>query len=345
MSARRKRRSFQHIMEDQSFQVVKEKLPKEWAIHDYKPDYGIDFVGEIFEYVANDSCVAETLGELFFVQLKSVQITEIERIKVFPRFNVEKKTLSENKAESLEIEVIKFNIDTNELLTIQSMGSGIPVLLFLVSLDQRKLFFVCLNDLIEKVISVNSPDWMNQDTKTIYIPLKNEVFNEKEGLIPLRFYGKRSKWYSAFIKFAYQANELENYLISLELPLPSPNLLFTNKSTGTDFSVQSEEFFSQDLNEEYVKYTEEIKDMLLHFIERLWLLEIWESSIIWPILKRQEIRLKKIEKDLRASDSNLPVTLANSKLVYRDLKNLANIYEEHCREWYLPTYYSYQFFE
>lgn len=77
-------------MEEQSLQVVRKNLPEEWAIHDYKPDYGIDIIVEIFEYTKDDPTVAETLGELFFVQIKSIQITKIEKIRVFLRGNIEK---------------------------------------------------------------------------------------------------------------------------------------------------------------------------------------------------------------------------------------------------------------
>ena len=34
-------------MEDQALQLVKTNLPKEWVIHDYKPDYGINIIVEV----------------------------------------------------------------------------------------------------------------------------------------------------------------------------------------------------------------------------------------------------------------------------------------------------------
>jgi len=49
--ARRKRRSFQHIMEEESGQILRVSLPKEWVIHEYSPDYGIDGTVEMFAYV------------------------------------------------------------------------------------------------------------------------------------------------------------------------------------------------------------------------------------------------------------------------------------------------------
>ena len=43
--AHTKRRGRQHIMEDQSYLVFKSLLPEEWAVHEYRPDYGIDLGG------------------------------------------------------------------------------------------------------------------------------------------------------------------------------------------------------------------------------------------------------------------------------------------------------------
>lgn len=40
-------------------------------IHEYGPDYGIDCVVELFDYIDEAKEVAETLGEHFYVQLKA----------------------------------------------------------------------------------------------------------------------------------------------------------------------------------------------------------------------------------------------------------------------------------
>ena len=41
--AHKKQRVIQHIMEDKSFQVIKDCLPKEWVIREFNhPDYSVD---------------------------------------------------------------------------------------------------------------------------------------------------------------------------------------------------------------------------------------------------------------------------------------------------------------
>ena len=153
--------------------------------------------------------MAETLGEHVFVQLKSTLRTEIETVKVYGRGNVAKGPLQHSKQESFTIEVIKFEIDTNELLTVETMGPGMPVLLVLVTLDQFRAFYVCLNDLIDKVIIPEDPQYTDKGKKTIYVPVKNEITADPVSLTGIRFYGKRAKAYSAFTLFEYQRNSGE----------------------------------------------------------------------------------------------------------------------------------------
>jgi hypothetical protein len=328
MPARKKRRSFQHIMEDQSLQLVRKSLPEEWAIHDYKPDYGIDIVVEIFEYTKDDPSVAETLGELFFVQVKSIQNTKIDKIKVFSRGNVEKGQSTQEEKNFLEIEVIKFNIETNELITVQSMGSGIPVLLFLVSLDLQKIFFVCLNDLIDKVISPEDLSWTNKNNKTISIPVKNEVLNDPLKLVPLYFYAKRAKLYSAFVKFNYQHNELQEYLRELIEKIEGINI------RNMFFWQTYRETISLDPNVELVV------NLLLHFISLLKKLDIWTGIEMWTPLLDCYKELIKIENDLRNPATDKFEIIKYSELIWYRLRTLTSNYEELCREWFLPTYLS-----
>lgn len=203
-----KRRPFQHLMEDDSAAVLKSLLPRPWVLRPYKPDYGLDYTIELFNYVDKDEKMTETLGEHVFVQLKSELTTNIELVKVYPRGNVAKGPLKHTKDESLTIEVIKYQLDTDTLLTVETMGPGVPVLLVLVTLDQSRAFFVCLNDLIDKVVIPQDPGFAKSGSKVIYVPVKNEITSDPVSLTGMRFYGKRAKAYSAFSLFEYQRNEL-----------------------------------------------------------------------------------------------------------------------------------------
>ena len=172
--AHKKRRVAPHIMEDQSRIVVRRALPKEWVIRDHRPDYGIDISVEIFNPIDGSESITETSGEWFFAQIKSVNKTSIRRRKVYPRYNVEKGPLNidkEDKDNFVAIDTMPCRIDTDTLLTIQSLGSGVPVLLFLVTLDTEKLYFVCMNDVIDKCILPEDGKLGEHEEKTIHIQL------------------------------------------------------------------------------------------------------------------------------------------------------------------------------
>jgi hypothetical protein len=130
-------------MEEESFRILGNKLPEEWVIHEYAPDYGIDVVIEVFKYFGGQSDIAETLGETFFAQVKSVKEEAISRITVEPRLNVEKAKLTRtSKARPIDLDVIASPLDTVELNTVDAMGAGAPVLLLLVALNTKRAFFV-----------------------------------------------------------------------------------------------------------------------------------------------------------------------------------------------------------
>jgi hypothetical protein len=204
-----KRRPFQHMMEEGSDAILRGLFPPAWVLRPYKPDYGLDFALELFDFVDAEQKIAQTLGEHVFIQLKSVLRTEIQSVKVFDRGNVAKGQLNEQKDDALTIEVIKFQIDTDELFTVETMGPNVPVLLVLVTMDQKRAFFVCLNDLIDKVLIPEDPSYTDTGSKVIYVPVKNEIRNDSISLTGIRFYAKRAKAYAAFTLFEYQRNELE----------------------------------------------------------------------------------------------------------------------------------------
>ena len=293
---RMKRRPKQHMMEEESLLIIRERLPEEWALHEYQPDYGIDRVVEVFQYTDDTREVAETLGELFFVQAKSIKKCEARTVKVYPRKNVAKTELEEDKSEYMNIDTIPFQLETSELTTVQSMGAAVPVLLVLVCLDTKRTFFVCLNDLIDKVLVPADPEFYKQGSKVIHIPIGNEIITNEDSLVPLRFYAKRAKLYAAFSVFAYQRHELRRN--------PSGRLLH-------------------------------------RFLQILREYDFWETTEMWkPILD--------LHKEL-----NELAPLVTTSLEYPDefwhlrvfpiwdrLCNLSNMYEELCREWFLPTFLS-----
>jgi hypothetical protein len=199
-------------MEERSLQIVSMNVPAEWVCRPYRPDYGIDFAFEVFEN--NPAGKLSTMGEHFFVQLKSANRAEIVMRSAGSRINVEKAPIQKSKRkDARQIECIRYVCEVPLLNTVNVMGSANVVLLFLAILPSQELYFLCLNDYVDKVLRPEKAAFSEQKDVTIYIPTRNEISRENPYAIDaLRLYARRSKLYAAFNLFNYQMRELrENF--------------------------------------------------------------------------------------------------------------------------------------
>jgi len=317
--ANAKRRPFQHVMEDESIDLLRSKLPSQWVVRQYKPDYGIDLVVETFDVVDETQELCETLGEHFFIQLKSIRSTVFHEIVVAPRKNVELypigaettaqdqdqpwlETAGNTSSDESRIQVIKHQLDTSELITIQSMGSGAVVLLVITCLDLNRAFFVCLNDYIDKILLPADPGYVSLGKKVINIPVANEIVRSRKGNPALRFLAKRTKLYSAFQKFNFQYGTLQYF-----------------GHAPASILRQALAVFLQVLNRQ----------------------QIWKDTEMWKIIEIYRARLEDFAlllADAGVDEDNLYVEAVE---LWRGLSLLSRNYEEICREWYLPTYFSF----
>jgi Domain of unknown function (DUF4365) len=186
-----KKRPTSHLVDAAGVALLESTLPREWVIREYRPDYGIDFDVEVFDYTEAGELVS--LGEHFFVQLKSrSRVAPIKRT-VFPRFNVEKQPLKINHEEHKIIEVIPIQIDVADLQLARSMSPALPILLIICDVDRKLLHFLCLNDFVDKVVLPGDPGFGSKNSITVDIPTWNRVSSSVEDLIPLRFFARRAK--------------------------------------------------------------------------------------------------------------------------------------------------------
>lgn len=342
---RTKRRARQHIMEDRSMRIVRDRLPDHWVVRDYRPDYGIDLLIEVFDFVDAERTQAATLGETLFVQVKSTEVAELRTLRVHGRRNVEKGPLKEDRSRSMEIEVVPLRLETSELLTVQAMGAAVPVLLFLVELSTGRIYYVCLNDLIEKVILPRDPAYETKKSKVIHLPARNRIVpGDPLSVPPLETYARRAKLYAAFEKFAYQRHELGYALAS-------------SQDAPTDALQEKEERATLDL--------------VRHFLAAVMRYDFWTRMPEWVLIGNSHRELLVLQSLLRGADvhNDLPALqayLLNEPSMRREerwvrsmqlpearaelyshlgfvwdrLTNLARVYEEFGREWFLPTYLS-----
>ncbi|WP_425447907.1 DUF4365 domain-containing protein [Dethiothermospora halolimnae] len=221
---RSKRKSKSHIIEEESLQIINNILPKYWTKRKYMPDYGIDLEIEIFEKTEIDGKeYYDTFGEHIFVQVKGTESIDIGKYKVYKRSNVEKYKIGKKEVYK-EIDVVKYPIETTELYTVERMSNSVPVLLFIVDIINNNIYYICLNDYIDKVLIPGDPNFYDKNKKTIYIPLENKIKINEQDFFALKFYAKRPKLYSFFNKVNYQ-NEEVNYLSEDELIQIYPHFL------------------------------------------------------------------------------------------------------------------------
>lgn len=304
----KKRRSLNQIKEDDSYRILRQKLPEAWVIHEYGPDYGIDCVVELFDYVDADKTMAETLGENFYVQLKASSSLEYSTRRAFGRGNVALGSLSEDKSDFVDIDVVKYQLDISDLLTIQSMGTAVPVLLVVIDVVTERAFFVCLNDYIDKVIIPEDPSFHMKASKVISIPTQNEISRIEEHLVPLRYIGKRAKMLSAFGLFNYQYTEIKRRL------------------GLTNFT--------------YLMSPELEVEMLKTFVNAALRLDIWANHEFWEPIRDCHgdlVAFKRALADGVPQAQHVAMLHTAYSQIWHRLANLGSMYEELCREWYLPT--------
>ena len=325
-----KKRTPSHVKETASENLLRRLLPDEWVLRKYQPDYGIDFELEIF---AEKNGVVETLGEHIFVQLKATEQIEFEAIDVFPRLNVEK-GIQQILTEKRKIEVAKMQLETSELGTVQSMGAGVPVVLLLADLCDDSLYFMCLNDYIDKVIIPEDAAFLSKKTKTVLVPRRNVITSESTTLEPLKFLSKRQKLYAAFNKFNYQANELayifEHLVFEGEQLVQNPTVLKILRHFIAN--IKRYDFWDyagwRPLQMSYsdIIVTEKILDRM-------------EAGKSYEDLLGSTWDLQKV-RQLSAEDPTYAYFIGRTVIenTWWRLATLGRIYEELCREWYLPTY-------
>ncbi len=313
-----KKRPISHIIGDNAIEKVKSFLPAEWVIRTITPDYGIDLLIELFGFLDEDKVMSETLGEFLFVQVTGTAELEQKTIRIYPVHNVAKANWKENKDEYIEIQVINYTIDTSLLNTVKRVGTSVCVMLFVVDTKQNELFAICLNDLIDKYIQPKNPNYRNQDTVTIPIPTDNKIDGSFESLVPLRLYAKRSKLYSAFSTIRYQLKELKR-------EISQPEIAFLS---GTPNEGKELEFV-----------TKELSNFILFFADQLLQLDIWKIGDHLFALGRCKLNLDKLVANIKEGKlNNYHALIIASIQVWEQLDNLSSIYEEVCREWFLPKF-------
>ena len=326
-----KKRSTSHVVDSTGEALLKRALPAEWVVRPYQPDYGIDFAVEVFDPAGSGFV---TLGEYFFIQLKSHSKAKWVKKDVYARFNVAKAPLSEDVDKSTSISVIAETLDTAELQLARSMGPAAPLLLVVADIKKKNVHWICLNDFVDKVLIPETGNQLSaQASHTVHLPKFNRIERSDYALVPLRFMARRAKLYAAFNCFRYQRHEIQSAVQSLR----------------ADTAVNG-------LNPSFLHLAH-------HFLNTALAYDFWATTYAWPSVQATHIEVvavaqrlgsllsgESLESAYGSCIAGLPFSTSNkanalesyvtSELVaiFDKLANLGNMFEEICREWYLPTY-------
>ncbi|WP_429614760.1 hypothetical protein [Synechococcus elongatus] len=189
------------------------------------------------------------------------------------------------------------------------MGSAVPVLLIVVDLITKRTFFICLNDYIDKILVPEDINFFRKKYKTLRIPVKNEILNQKNNLVALRAYGKRAKMYGAFNKFYFQKKEIDYLLDSAQ----------------------------------YGGAKEADIETIHKFTETLLRQDIWRNHEFWGVIKYSFDELNnlkyRLDKGVQIEEyQDILDQCGNGSGIWHRLVTLGNIYEEIVRERFMPTY-------
>lgn len=315
-----KKRSKSQIIGEKAVNILKDLFPEEWVAREYTPDYGIDLSVEIFEQYKSGYI---TTGEHIYFQVKGTEELQRGKYKVYERKNVEK--TYENTSDYKEIEVVKFNIETSLLSTVERMGSAVPVLLTIVDIIEKNVYYVCLNDYIEKVIVPVNPNYSSQKSLTINIPVNNVIKSTKD-VIPINWYAKRAKLFALFNKVNYQNSELK-YIIDEDLE--KYILHFANVIRRLDAWSASKYFYALKVVEDELDYflkngiTKMTQNTLNVMKEKGYDLdeECWESDNSYRDLSLTEVK-----------------KVMGIRSLWDSICNCGYMFEDVSKEWFLPTH-------
>lgn len=324
-----KKRPFSHVTNSAGERLLRSLLPEEWVIRNYQPDYGVDFAVEVFDSRGDDTF---SLGEHFLVQLKSHKEVRWVEKKIWSRKNLEKPPV-DCRSEFLSTRVIAQKVETSLIQLARSMGPAEPLILAVADVKNTEAYWVCLNDYVDKILIPEKGQLSSQDSHTIYLPCGNRIELNEQALTPLKFISRRAKLYAAFNRFRYQCNEVSHALDQYS-------------SLTNDLANESGPLH-----------------IISHFLRSVLAFDFWESTDAWKALEIGHLHaattadlvarkmsgesLELILPDSRASEIGGAADREESldflfdfnvRSTFSYLASLGMVFEEVCREWYLPTY-------
>ena len=209
--AHRKRRNSTLLQGDVGEKIVADAMPGQWLVRKVDKDFGIDLHVEVFDWVPDDPTAADTLGEHFFVQVKSQATLKTFKHVARSRGNVAKYVPDPGEGDAVEFRVVASSLEVGELMTIEAMGNAVPVLLCVAAVDTGDVYYLCQTT--SPGAAANNPTTPPNHHITVHLPTSNVLDRDDDGIGDLWLLARRPKLYSAFNTSSYQSHEI-NYVQS-----------------------------------------------------------------------------------------------------------------------------------
>jgi hypothetical protein len=193
------------------------------------------------------------------------------------------------------------------------MGVGVPVLLVIADISDRRCYFVCLNDYIDKILVPKHRHYAQKSSRTIHVPVSNAIQEDRSEHVAIRWYAKRAKLFAAFQRFVYQNGVLEN-------------------ETSTQAIVKLARYFAaRILSYDFWDDTE------------MWSVIYRYACAVREFLKSGDATTLRLEPGLtpyeekRIKEPHPHQDALDVLRLWELLSLLPGNYEDVCREWFLPT--------
>lgn len=143
-------RTLSHTTETASLVILQEQLPRLWMVRIDKTDYSID--GEI-EVVSESGSVE---GNIIKFQIKGHEKLSFK---------------AQNILQQIRVTTINYWLEI-----------PLPVILFVVDVIHRVIYWIDVKSYIRDILSVAKPDWRRQKTIQIEIPIQNRLPESLDGI-------------------------------------------------------------------------------------------------------------------------------------------------------------------
>jgi hypothetical protein len=309
-STRAKQKGVGQQIDTQGDLLLRATLPQAWQVRPYQPDFGLDYAVEIFDKVPGTANL-ETMGEHIFVQLKTKSDIDPKPLKIRARTNVEKADDTGDGEVIGTMHTYRIPLEMSEIVTVERMGVGVPVLLVVADLKRKRCCFVCINDTIDKILIPRYGKLGSAASRTIHIPVANDLSTEC-GIRAFRWYAIRAKLFAAFQRFGFQYHELD---------------ITAHEVNPLDVKRQAAQFARRIVNN-----------------------DIWQRTDLWPMLEGKVAAIQRLidtgtvgyirlaePLDLPSPGEREAFEIADILTLWQHLDGLSKSYEDMYREAYLPT--------